>query len=224
MKTIKRISVLTHVLITALIIKDEFYLTNALLLPGLKILMSLSLFLRYIIIAASDVLIEVSSWLWRPGTGSMVFNVLVVCMRSLVDPFKRGSEYLLPCEGTSCGDPLISAATIVWVHHRSCWEWARSELGMSWVIAPCSFNPKSLLLDVEVLHWMKSLHAKGRHFHWGRYRDNNSGLQIWREYNLWCRQEVGWPTAAVLYPALVHLEDCMTRQKLWWWPWETFMF
>lgn len=63
MKTIKRISVLTHVLITALIIKDEFYLTNALLLPGLKILMSLSLFLRYIIIAASDVLIEVSSWL-----------------------------------------------------------------------------------------------------------------------------------------------------------------
>lgn len=106
MKTIKRISVLTHVLITALIIKDEFYLTNVLLLPGLKILMSLSLFLWYIIIAASDVLIEVSSWLWRPGTGSMVFNVLVVCMRSLVDPFKRGSEYLLPCEGTSCGDPF----------------------------------------------------------------------------------------------------------------------
>lgn len=105
MKTIKRISVLTHVLITALIIKDEFYLTNALLLPGLKILMSLSLFLRYIIIAASDVLIEVSSWLWRPGTGSMVCNVLVVCMRSLVDPFKQGSEYLLPCEGTS-DDPF----------------------------------------------------------------------------------------------------------------------
>lgn len=106
MKTIKRISVLTHVLITALIIKDEFYLTNALLLPGLKILMSLSLFLRYIIIAASDVLIEVSSWLWRPGTGSMVCNVLVVCMRSLVDPFKQGSEHLLPCEGTSCDDPF----------------------------------------------------------------------------------------------------------------------
>lgn len=92
------------------------------------------------------------------------------------------------------------------------------------VIAPCSFNPKSLLLDSEVLHWMKSLHAKGRHFHWGRCRDNNSGLQIWREYNLWCRQKVGWPTAAVLYPALVHLEDCMTSRKLWWWPWETFRF
>lgn len=63
MRTIKKVSVLTHVLITALIIKDEFYLTNALLLPGLKVLISLSFFLWYIIIAASDVLIEVSSWL-----------------------------------------------------------------------------------------------------------------------------------------------------------------
>lgn len=79
MKTIKKISVLTHVLITALIIKDEFYLTNALLLPGLKILISLSFFLWYIIIAASDVLIEVSSRLWGPGTRSMIHNVLVVC-------------------------------------------------------------------------------------------------------------------------------------------------
>lgn len=79
MKAIKKISVLTHVLITALIIKDEFYLTNALLLPGLKILISLSSFLWYIIIAASDVLIEVSRWLWRPGTRSMIHDVLVVC-------------------------------------------------------------------------------------------------------------------------------------------------
>lgn len=79
MKTIKKISVLTHVLITALIIKDEFYLTNALLLLGLKILISISFFLWYIIIAANDVLIEVSSWLWRPGTRSMIHDVLVVC-------------------------------------------------------------------------------------------------------------------------------------------------
>lgn len=77
MKTIKKISVLTNVLITALIIKDEFYLTNALLPPGLKILISLSFFLWYIIIAASDVLIEVSSWLWRPGTRSMIHDVMV---------------------------------------------------------------------------------------------------------------------------------------------------
>lgn len=44
MKTIKKVSVLIHVLIIALIVEDEFYLTNALLLPGLKILISLSFF------------------------------------------------------------------------------------------------------------------------------------------------------------------------------------
>jgi len=79
MKTIKKISVLTQVLITALIIKDEFYLTNAPLLPGLKILISLSFFPWYIIIAASDALIEVSSQLRRPGTHFMIHDVLVVC-------------------------------------------------------------------------------------------------------------------------------------------------
>lgn len=78
MKTMKKVSVLTSVLITALIIKDEFYLTNALLVPELKILISLSFFLWYIIIAASDVLIEVSRWLWRPGTYSMIHNMLLV--------------------------------------------------------------------------------------------------------------------------------------------------
>lgn len=45
MKTIKKISALTNALITALIIKDEFYLTNALLLPRLEILISFSFFL-----------------------------------------------------------------------------------------------------------------------------------------------------------------------------------
>lgn len=79
MKTIKKISALTNALITALIIKDEFYLTNALLLPRLEILISFSFFLWYIIIAASDVLIEVSSCLWRFGTSSMIHNMLVLC-------------------------------------------------------------------------------------------------------------------------------------------------
>lgn len=57
-KTIKKVSVLTNALVIALIIKDEFYLTNALLLPGLKFLISLSLFLWHIIITDSDVLID----------------------------------------------------------------------------------------------------------------------------------------------------------------------
>lgn len=38
---------------------------------------------------------------------------------------------------------------------------------------------------------------------------NYSGLQIWREYKLWCRQKAGWPTVAVLHPAQVYLEDYM---------------
>lgn len=83
MKTIKKVSVLIHVLIIALIVEDEFYLTNALLLPGLKILISLSFFPWYIIIAASDVLIEVSSWLGRPGTRYMIHDMFIVCREDL---------------------------------------------------------------------------------------------------------------------------------------------
>lgn len=108
MKTIKKISALTNVLITALIIKDEFYLTNALLLPGLEILISFSFFLWYIIIAPSDVLIEVSSWFMKAW--DFFYDpqyVGAAWRRSFVNPFKQDSECLLPCEGTCCDDPCV---------------------------------------------------------------------------------------------------------------------